>query len=353
MASKNIQNQWIVHLATLGIGALLGYTYYHKRTTQRQPSSKSKSNSSSALTINTNNIELPTDIDEYFSIALSAAHEAGELINKFINDKQSKSDSLSTKSNVRDLVTQFDKNCEQIIVTKIKSAFPTHRFIAEESYSDSGSTRYNITNDLTWFIDPIDGTTNFVHAIPLCCVSIGLRFRKIPILGIVHCPLLNETFHAMLGRGSFVTNHKTKKTTKLQTNGTKFDNDEAMKQAIILMEASSNRSEKTANGMMRRMHSMLYGKEVRAIRMLGTCAIDMCWIAMGRADIYFGGRNNKIGPKPWDFTAGEVIVSEAGGITCLPEGKVFDCTQGRVLCCNNIETAQYVVAMALYKPGDI
>eukprot|EP01083_Nonionella_stella_P232933 821184_1 len=345
----NTKSQWLFKLATFGVGTILGYTYYQKKL--KESPSHIPRDEATKWTIDTDNVELPNDIDQCFSVALSAAYAAGELINKFIDDKQSKSQSLSTKSNIRDLVTLYDKKCEDIILSKIQSAFPTHRIIAEESCVDN--KHFDITDEPTWFIDPIDGTTNFVHGLPFCCVCIGLRVNKIPILGIVHCPVIKETFHGILGRGSYVVNHTDNTKTKLQTNPLIFDNDEAIKKAVILTEPSGKRKESIVHALNRRMYDILYRKQIRAVRVIGTCGIDMCWVAMGRADVFFCGVDQHAGPKPWDFTAAEVIVSEAGGITCLPEGKIFDCTQGRVLCCNNIKTAKYVVGMGLYKPSDL
>ena len=343
-------NKFTTQLALFGIGVALGYTYYCKKYHPFKPKQKNKSFDINSIQLNTSNVELPKEIDEYFSIALQGAYEAGEQIKKFINDKQSKSNSVLTKLNHTDIVTQIDKKCENIILSKIKSSFPTHKIIAEESCDNPN--KHNITNDPTWFIDPIDGTTNFFHGIPFVAVCIGLRINKIPILGIVHCPILEETFTGILGRGSYLIQHKTNKKIKLETNSSKIDNDNGIKQALILTEAAYDRSEKWVKCINKRFYELLYGKKVRAIRMLGSCAINMCWIAMGRADIFFEGRNNISGPKPWDYTAAEIIVYEAGGITCDPEGKIFDCTQGRVLCCNNIHTAKYIIDMGLYKQSD-
>ncbi len=197
-----------------------------------------------------------------------------------------------------------------------------------------------------------DGTTNFVHSMPYCCVVIGLRIKKIPVLGIVHCPIFGETFHGILGRGSYIINHTTNTKTKLETSGMKFDSDNAIKDALIITQDMTDRSEYWVKMLNKRLYDLLYGKKIRALRIGGCCAIDMCWVACGRADVFFTGRNYKIGPRPWDFTGPEVIVSEAGGVTCLPEGEVFDCTQGRVLCCNHVETAKYIVNMGLYKKND-
>eukprot|EP01084_Bolivina_argentea_P074922 135885_1 len=334
-------------LALFGLGVTLGYKYYCKKfKSYEKPSSEPSNN----IQLNTTNVVLPKEIDEYFSVAMKAAMEAGNTIRKYINDTTTKSNAMLSKSNHTDIVTQIDKNCENIILSKICSSFPLHKIIAEESCDDPST--HNITNDPTWFIDPIDGTTNFFHGIPIVAVCIGLRINKIPILGIVHCPILNETFHGILGRGSFMINHNTNKTIKLQTNTMIFNNKESIKSALILTECGFDRTNKWVKCMNKRLYDLLYGEKIRAMRMLGSCAINMCWVAMGRADIFFEGRNFECGPKPWDYTAAEIIVYEAGGITCDPEGRKFDCTKGRVLCCNNMDTAKYIIDMPLYTPKD-
>lgn len=151
-SNQNNSNKHWVSLLALGIGATLGYTYYRKKT--EVPSKIAPK--PLKLCVDTSNVKLPKDIDRYFEVALSASYEAGKLISKFINDKQCKSSSMLTKSNERDLVTEIDKKCEDIIINKIKSNFPSHKIIGEESHEDSSI--FNITDDPTWFIDPIDGT---------------------------------------------------------------------------------------------------------------------------------------------------------------------------------------------------
>eukprot|EP01083_Nonionella_stella_P078503 214907_1 len=345
-------NYTATQAALFGVGLALGYTYYAKKYKPfHKPQARSKPPQAPiTIQLNTANVTLPKEIDEYFSVALQAAIEAGELIKQFINDTQSKSDALLTKSNHADIVTQIDKKCEHIILSKIKSSFPDHRIIAEESCKDPST--HHITNAPTWFVDPIDGTTNFFHGLPLVCVCIGLRINKVPILGVVHCPILEETFHAVWTRGAFMIDHRTNQTNRIRTNSMRFDNKESIKRALVLTEPTYDRTEKWVQCLNRRLYDLLYKEKVRAIRMLGCCGIDMCWVAMGRADIFYEGRNNASGPKPWDFTAGEIIVYEAGGVTCDPEGKAFDCTQGRILCCNDVDTAKYIINCGLYKESD-
>merc|ERR1712129_179633 len=163
------------------------------------------------------------------------------------------------------------------------------------------------------------------------------------------------TFHPILGKGAYLISHRKQEIfnkVKLFTNPIKFDNSDQMKQAMVLTECGYDRSDKFVSAINRRLYTLLNVEKVRAVKMLGSCAINMCWVAMGRADIFFEGRNHEKGPKPWDYTAAEIIVHEAGGITCDPEGDIFDCTQGRVLCCNNADTAKYLVDMQLYTRND-
>ncbi len=137
-------------LALFGLGVTIGYKYYCKKyKSYDQPIPKSSNN----IQLNTTNVTLPKEIDEYFSVAMEAAKEAGNTIRQFINDTTAKSNSMLSKSNHTDIVTQIDKNCENIILSKICSAFPLHKIIAEESCKDPSS--HNITNEPTWFIDPV------------------------------------------------------------------------------------------------------------------------------------------------------------------------------------------------------
>ncbi len=118
----------------------------------------------------------PTLFPIGFALAKEAAIEAGEVIIKFINDQASKKRSNKNMSGT-DIVTAFDTKCEDLIVSKITAKYPTHKIIAEESTEDP--TKFNITNDPTWLVDPIDGTTNFFHGVIEVAVSIGVRINKI------------------------------------------------------------------------------------------------------------------------------------------------------------------------------
>ena len=101
-----------------------------------------------------------------------------------------------------DLVTATDKKCEDLIFQRLQAAFPTHAFVGEESVAAADGKLPEITDAPTWFVDPLDGTTNFVHGFPFSCVSVGLAVNRVPVLGVVVNPILGETFAAVKGRGA-------------------------------------------------------------------------------------------------------------------------------------------------------
>lgn len=140
-------------LALFAAGAAIGISIYNKKFKPSKAAKKNTGVSAEDLKLDTSNVTLPKDIEMYFSVAMSAALAAGETISKFINDQQSKSNAVQTKYNHTDLATVIDKKCEEIIVSKLTAAFPKHKIIAEESCEDP--TKFNITNEPTWFIDPI------------------------------------------------------------------------------------------------------------------------------------------------------------------------------------------------------
>ena len=137
---------------------------------------------------------MPQTIDyaAELSVALAAARRAGEIICEGFGADHS----LSFKKSHSDLVTEFDKRAEQEIVRIITAAFPSHQIVAEEGSTGGAHPEY------CWYIDPIDGTTNFAHAYPLVCTSIGLAHDGELVLGVVYSPLLNELFIGVKGQGA-------------------------------------------------------------------------------------------------------------------------------------------------------
>ncbi|XP_054800196.1 inositol-phosphate phosphatase-like isoform X2 [Prosopis cineraria] len=224
---------------------------------------------------------------EFLASAVQAAQEAGEIIRKSFYQTKN----VEHKGQV-DLVTETDKACEDLIFNHLGKLYPTHKFIGEETSAVLGAAE--LTDEHTWIVDPLDGTTNFVHGFPFVCVSIGLTIQKVPTVGVVYNPILNELFTAIRGRGAFLNGNPIK---------------------------ASSQTE---------LISSLLATEVRSVRMAGSCAMNLCGVACGRLDacfeLGFGG--------PWDVAGAAVIVREAGAEVYDPSGKDFDLTSQRVAASN-------------------
>jgi len=264
--------------------------------------------------------------ETYLQLALSLAKEAGEVIRASWNRPKK----IDTKSSIIDCVTQTDRDCEKIIIDGIKKHFPDHRFIAEESHKESGV--YDVTDEPTWLVDPVDGTNNFVHSLPFVCVCIGLMIKKEVCVAVVYNPIINETFHAIRGQGAFLNGTERIKTSPV----------EQLERSVIATEFGYDRSPEGIDAMLGRLHNLLTAR-TQSVRMFGSCAINMCYVACGRLEAYYEGRDEHQGPKPWDYGAASLIVTEAGGVVADPTGKPLNLYCGRVLAAANDAVAQQLL----------
>lgn len=196
---------------------------------------------------------------------------------------------------VIDLVTEFDKRSEEIIISAIQQKFPEHAILAEESGHHPTISEYQ------WVIDPLDGTTNFAHGIPFFAVSIALLKNNSPVLGVVYDPLRNEMFSAELGQGAILNNNPIHVSARTELG-----------QAVISTGFPYDLRTNPRNNLAQFVQFQL---RTQAVRHLGAAALDCSWTAMGRLDGYW-----EFGIKPWDIGAGALIVGEAGGRVTLADG---------------------------------
>ncbi|XP_043688747.1 inositol-phosphate phosphatase isoform X1 [Telopea speciosissima] len=249
-------------------------------------------------------------LSEFLTVAVDAAKKAGEIIRKgFYETKH-----VEHKGQV-DLVTETDKACEDLIFNHIKQHYPEHKLIGEETTAACGTTE--LTDQPTWIVDPLDGTTNFVHGFPFVCVSIGLTIGKVPTVGVVYNPIMDELFTGIRGKGAFLNGNPIKVSTKSE-----------LVKSLLATEVGTKRDKSTVDVTTNRINSLLF--KVRSLRMSGSCALNLCGIACGRIDLFyelgFGG--------PWDVAGGAVIVQEAGGLVFDPSGSDFDITSQRAAASN-------------------
>ncbi|GMY36705.1 inositol-phosphate phosphatase [Fagus crenata] len=261
-------------------------------------------------------------LSDFLASAVDAAKRAGEIIRKgFYETKH-----VEHKGQV-DLVTETDKACEDLIFNHLKQLYPTHKFIGEETTALYGAVE--LTDEPTWIVDPLDGTTNFVHGFPFVCVSIGLTIGKVPTVGVVYNPIMNELFTGVRGEGAF-----------LNGNPIKVSSQTELVKSLLVTEAGTKRDKSTLDATMNQINILL--SKVRSLRMSGSCALNLCGIACGRLDLFyesgFGG--------PWDVAGGAVIVTEAGGLVYDPSGKDFDITAQRVAASNPLLKDAFVEALS-------
>ncbi len=232
-----------------------------------------------------------TSLDRDERLALLAlaerlALEAGALVLDGLHRSRT---TIDTKSSATDMVTEMDRASEQLIVAGIRAARPGDGVLGEEGASSPG------TSGVLWVIDPIDGTTNYVYALPGFAVSIGVEVGGVTVAGVVHAPAMGDTFAAALGEGATL-------------NGAPITVSGAAELATALVATgfsySAERRERQALGL---VHVL---PRVRDIRRGGSAAIDLCSVACGRVDAYY-----EAGLKAWDLSAGDLIAREAGAIT--------------------------------------
>ncbi len=223
---------------------------------------------------------------EHLGTAFRAAILAGDFIVNNLG-KISKND-IDTKQ-ASDFVTRIDKESEQMIVATIRKKFPGHQFLAEESFREKNISGYR------WIIDPLDGTTNFIHAYPVFAVSIALECQGEIILGLVYDPLRNEMFTAEKGRGSFL-------------NGEPLNVSSVADMANSLVATGFPFRKKEMIDPYLELFKKVFHR-VSDIRRAGSAALDLAHLAAGRCDCFF-----EIGLSPWDIAAGSILIKEAGGI---------------------------------------
>jgi myo-inositol-1(or 4)-monophosphatase len=187
-----------------------------------------------------------------------------------------------------DLVTEFDKRSEEIIISVIEKEFPDHAILAEESGQNKTISEYQ------WVIDPLDGTTNFAHGIPIFSVSMGLLRNNSPLVGVVYDPFRNEMFSAESEHGATLNGHPIHVSSRTDLG-----------QAVISTGFPYDLRTNPRNNFDQFIHFQL---RTRSVRHLASAALDCAWTAMGRLDGYW-----EFGVKPWDIVAGTLIVREAGG----------------------------------------
>ncbi|XP_064110661.1 inositol monophosphatase 1-like isoform X1 [Macrobrachium nipponense] len=256
------------------------------------------------------------DVQECYKVAMELVKTAGKLVREAINKKKN----IEIKSCAIDLVTESDKAVEKLLISGLSSSFPDHKFIGEESVS--AGEKCVFTDAPTWIIDPIDGTMNFVHSFPHTCISVGLWVNKDAELGIVYNPVLEQMFTAIKGEGAFLNGEK------LSVSG-----ETELAKSLIFAEMGSSQDAEKMDTVITNLTTLL--PKVHGLRAMGSCALNMCYVATGGGDAYY-----EFGIHAWDTAAAYLVVKEAGGVIVDTEGGPFDLMNRRVLCASTQQLAE-------------
>ena len=237
------------------------------------------------------------------NIAVKAARRAGAIINRASQDIGT----LTIKSkNFNDFVSEVDVAAERAIIDTLKDAYPTHGFLGEES----GSTSHQ--SDFILIIDPLDGTTNFLHSFPQYCVSIALQHKGEITQAVIYEPNRNDLYTATKGRGAFLNDKRIRvsKCDKLQE--------------ALIGTGFPFRDFKYLDDYLNMFKSMI--QKTSGIRRAGSAALDLAYVASGALDGFW-----EIGLSPWDIAAGGLLVQEAGGIVTDLSGQSGWLESGNIL----------------------
>jgi myo-inositol-1(or 4)-monophosphatase len=238
--------------------------------------------------------------------AVKAARKAGSIINRASLDL----DLIKVASKGRsDFVTEVDRAAEAAIIDVLKSAYPSHEILAEES----GASNPEGGSEYTWIIDPLDGTTNFIHGFPQYAVSIGLQHNGVITQAVVYDPTRNELFTATRGRGAFLNDRRirvsrrAKLSESLIGTGFPFRKLEHLDEYVRMFK--------------------LITEQTAGIRRPGAAALDLAYVACGRLDGFW-----EFGLSPWDMAAGSLLILEAGGLIGDFDGENDYLSAGHVVC---------------------
>jgi len=229
---------------------------------------------------------------------------AQQLLYYFDKDFQ-----VSNKEGINNLVTEADHASEKVILEQIRSAFPDHFILTEETGAIISESSYK------WIIDPIDGTVNFANGIPICCVSIGLEKDGSMIMGAVYNPFMNEFFFAEKGKGA------TRNDEPIYVS----DQQDVIKSCLVTGFPYTYLD--SANGPLQVFERFI--RKGIPVRRLGSAAIDLCWVACGRFDGFYEHQL-----QAWDSAAGFLMVEEAGGRVTDFEGNGYSPYQPHLLATN-------------------
>ncbi|NBT35313.1 MAG: inositol monophosphatase [Betaproteobacteria bacterium] len=259
--------------------------------------------------------------------AVKAARRAGSIMNRASLDIER---IQVARKDQNDFVTEVDKACERAIIEVLSQAYPDHGFLGEESGLTKGDKPLSRMPDNVWIIDPIDGTTNFIHGMPVYCTSIGLMQKGVITQAVIYDPSRDELFMASKGKGAFLNDRRLRVTKQDRLDEALIGTGFPFKYMDLLDTYVS-------------MFKQLSGR-VAGLRRPGAAALDLAYVAAGRYDGFF-----EMGLMPWDAAAGSLLVTEAGGFVGDFQGGPDFLFSENIIAATPKVFAQMVAMLSPYK----
>ena len=256
------------------------------------------------------------------NVAIKAARAAGVIINRAALDVESVR--VSQKM-ANDFVTEVDQASENIIIDTLLTAYPDHGILAEES----GQTRGNPQSENIWIIDPLDGTTNFIHGFPFYCISIALQSKGRIEQAVVYDPTRNDLFTSTRGRGAFMNDRRLRVSKRIRL------------QECLISTGFPFRPDDDFAAYLKLMSEVM--KRTAGLRRPGAAALDLAYVAAGFSDGFF-----ETGLHPWDMAAGSLLITEAGGLVGNFTGDADYLHQRECMAANPKIYAQLVTLLNKY-----
>ncbi|TDG43401.1 hypothetical protein AWZ03_010171 [Drosophila navojoa] len=264
-----------------------------------------------------------TKIKEYYDVAVDLVTKCGPIFMEGYNKSKKE---IMVKEAFFDFVTVYDQQIEEKLTENLLKAFPESVFIGEETLADKKKLP-ELTDAPTWIIDPIDGTTNYIHRLPHCGISVALAIDKELVIGIIYNPVDNELYSTRKGHGAFLNGEP------IQVTGAT-----EMSNAVVGLEITLINVPQLRDRCLKRAYKL--GSVAAGTRCLASAALSLAYVAKGTLDVYHVDYL-----KPWDVAAGVLLVREAGGVVHNTNGSAFNIMKPNLVAAGTESLAQAAIQL--------
>ncbi|RLN20910.1 hypothetical protein BBJ28_00018420 [Nothophytophthora sp. Chile5] len=257
----------------------------------------------------------PNDVDAMLAVAIAAARAAGAHMKAHLSTSRVE----KTKSSKDDLVTVVDKQCQDLVFSTIQQTFPSHELLGEENVEPGSEASTRALQDMVskewlWIVDPIDGTTNFVHHRPASVVSVACAHHGEVVVGVIYDPYRDEIFTAQQGKGAFLNGQPAHVSTEATFSEALIGFGIGTKDSVRLPMLDCVRE---------------FSAKCRGLRLQGAAAIELAWTCCGRQTAFY-----ELDLNSWDIAAGSLLVKEAGGQVSDSDGSPFSLSTRNIVVSN-------------------